>query len=126
MNKRSRKGQKGQSTHLGNPAGARFAVTRAPSRSRGVKDLVIVAISQTIDEAKDYETLLRNNDIPAVVKRHQDEFGEGKSFAIMAPEEMADEARVIIESQDSYDDFYDSELDNDISEEDLEGDVFED
>jgi hypothetical protein len=38
---------------------------------------------------------------------------------------MADEAHVVIESQDAYDDFYDLGLDSD-NEDDLEGDIFED
>jgi hypothetical protein len=38
---------------------------------------------------------------------------------------MADEAHVIIESQDAYDDFYDSGLDEE-TEDDFEGDIFED
>jgi hypothetical protein len=43
----------------------------------------------------------------------------------MAPEEMADEAHVIIESQDAYDDFGDFGLDDE-NEDELEGDYFED
>ncbi len=104
MNKRSRK------THK--------------SSSR-LAELVVVASAESMDEAKDFETLLKNNDIPAIIKRHHDELTEGKRFFVMVPEEMADEAHVIIESQDSYDDFYDSEMD-DTDDDDLEGDIFED
>ena len=44
----------------------------------------------------------------------------------MVQEDLADEANVIIESQNSYDD-YDQDFDSDdISEDDLEGDVFDD
>ncbi|MBN2021117.1 MAG: hypothetical protein JW749_12940 [Sedimentisphaerales bacterium] len=101
--------------------------SRKAQRSRsGTQELVIISSTDTMDEARDYETLLKNNDIPAIVKRHQDELTGVKRFVVMVPEEMVDEAHVIIESQDSYDDFYDSELDDEISEEDLEGDIFDD
>jgi len=89
------------------------------------QDLVIITTAESIDEAKEYETLLKNNDIPAMVKQQQDEFTEVKRFAVFVPEEMADEATVIIESQDSYDDFYDSAMDDD-GEDDLEGEILED
>jgi hypothetical protein len=38
---------------------------------------------------------------------------------------MVDEAHVVIESQDAYDDFYDLGIEDE-SEDDLEGDIFED
>ncbi len=85
----------------------------------------MVATASTMDEAKDSETLLKNNEIPAMVKQRPNEFGEGFHFAVYVPEDMADEAHVIIESQDAYDDFYDLGL-NDESEDDLEGEIFED
>jgi len=117
MVKRTRKSHKGQSTHT--------SERHRSGGSRTLQELVVVSVSDTMDEAKDNETLLKNNDIPAMVRKQQDEFSEGIRYAVMVPEDMADEAHVIIESQDSYDDFYDSEMD-DISEDDLEGDVFED
>ena len=89
------------------------------------QELVVITTADSIDEAKEYETLLKNNDIPAMVKQQQDEFTDAKRFVVYVPEDMADEANVIIESQDAYDDFYDSAMDDD-AEEDLEGDIFED
>jgi hypothetical protein len=88
------------------------------------QELVVVATVETVEEAKEYELLLKNNDIPALVKRQEDEPGDNKCYAVMAPEEMADEAHVVIESQDAYDDFYDFGLDDE-NEEDYEGDIFE-
>ena len=90
-----------------------------------LQELVVIAMADTAEEAKDFEKLLKNNDIPAIVKQQQDEFSETKRFAVMTPEEMADEAHVIIESQDAFDDFYDSGLDDE-NEEDSEGEIFED
>ena len=103
MGKRTRKSQKTQSRLL---------------------ELVVVATADTAEEAKDYETLLKNNDIPAIVKRQQDEFTESKRFVVMSPEDMADEAHVIIESQDAYDDFYDFGLEDE-NEDEPDGDIFE-
>jgi hypothetical protein len=132
MNKRIRKTHKSHSTHIGDRGSARTstefgrkspAVTKG--RGRGIQDLVVVATASTMDEAKESETLLKNNEIPAMVKERPNEFGEGTHYAVYVPEDMADEAHVVIESQDAYDDFYDLGL-NDESEDDLEGELFED
>jgi predicted secreted acid phosphatase len=103
MVKRTRKGQKSQSR---------------------TQELVVVAIADTMEEAKDYETLLKNNDIRACVKQHKDEFTDSKRYVVMVPEDMTDEAHVVIESQDAYDDFYDSALDDE-NEDDLDDDIFD-
>ena len=101
--------------------------TRKNSKSQtSTKELFVVATANSMDEAKDYEALLKNNDIKAVIKKQQDEFTEALRYVVMVNEELADEANVIIESQNSYDD-YDLDTDSDdISEDDLEGDVFDD
>lgn len=72
-----------------------------------VKDLAVVTLLSDMVRAKEYETLLRLNDIPAVIKEQRDAQGESKGMAIMVPEDYLDEAHVVIESQDAYDDFYD-------------------
>ncbi len=111
MGKRTRKRHKTQTSRAG--------------RGRALQELVVVATADTAEEAKDFEKLLKNNDIPAMVKRQQDEFMDGKRYAVMAPEDMADEAHVVIESQDAYDDFYDSALEDE-NEDEFEGEIFED
>jgi len=88
-------------------------------------DLVIVAFAEDWEQAKDREALLRNNDIPAVVRQQDEESAGARSIAIMVPEEFLDEAHVVIESQDAYDDFYDFALEND-DETDFDSDLFED
>ncbi|MFH1371024.1 MAG: hypothetical protein ABII09_07035 [Planctomycetota bacterium] len=90
-----------------------------------LQELVVVATADTAEEAKEYEKLLKNNDIPAMVKRQQDEFAGGQRFVVMSPEEMADEAHVIIESQDAFDDFYDSGFEDE-NEDEFSGEMFED
>jgi hypothetical protein len=71
-----------------------------------LKDLAIVTYVSDMDQAREYETLLRLNDIPAVIKEKLDPSGDN-SVAILVPEDCLDEAHVVIESQDAYDDFYD-------------------
>ena len=118
--KKTRKSHKEQSTSV-------HSAPKSSGRnhSRGMQELVVVATSSSLDDAKDCETLLKTNDIPAMVKERPNEFGEGTHFAVYVPDDMADEAHVVIESQDAYDDFYDFGLDEE-NEADLEGDIFED
>ncbi len=132
MNKRIRKTHKSHSTHTGDHSSVRTstqlgrkssAVTRG--RGRATQELVVVATASTMNEAKESETLLKNNEIPAIVKERPNEFGEGTHYAVYVPEALMDEAHVVIESQDAYDDFYDLGL-NDENEDDLDGDIFED
>lgn len=124
MGKRTRKSHRTQTARVGAAATERSAVTRGRGRSQELQELVVVATADTAEEAKDYETLLKNNDIPAITKRQQDEFTESKRFVVMTPEVMVDEAHVIIESQDAYDDFYDSGLEDE-NEDEPDGDIFE-
>jgi hypothetical protein len=132
MNKRIRKTHKSHSTHAGGNGSTRTSTElrrKSPAGTKGrgrvTQELVVVATASILDEAKETETLLKNNEIPAMVKERQNEFGEGTHYAVYVQEDMADEAHVVIESQDAYDDFYDLGL-NDESEDDLEGDIFED
>ncbi|UCD58730.1 MAG: hypothetical protein JSV16_06375 [Candidatus Hydrogenedentota bacterium] len=90
-----------------------------------VQDLVVVAFAEDMEQAKDREALLRSNDIPAIVRQQDEESTDAKGIAIMVPEECLDEAHVVIESQDAYDDFYDLALDEE-EEADFGSDLFED
>ena len=104
MAKRSRKSQKGQTK---------------------LQELTVIATTETSEEAKEFETLLKNNDIPAIVKKQRDELSDSQRFVVMVPEEHTDEAHVIIESQNAFDDFYDSELDE-VNEDDFSADFYDD
>lgn len=90
-----------------------------------VKDFVIVTFADDLEQAREYETLLRVNDIPAVVKEQLDPSMSSKGIAIMVPEDFIDEAHVVIESQDAYDDFYDLALEDE-DEGDFDHSTFED
>ncbi len=86
MSKRSKKGSKSQ------------------AKSHGY---VVVTFADDYDQAQEYETLLKSNDIPVVIEEHYDDSLNANEIAVMVPDEYIDEAHVIIESQDVYDEFYD-------------------
>jgi len=72
-----------------------------------MQGLVVVTLTKDLEQAREYEILLKVNDIPATIKEQQEDSIGAKDIAVMVPEEYLDEAHVIIESQDAYDDFYD-------------------
>ncbi len=90
-----------------------------------LQDFVVVTFAEALEQAKDYETLLKNNDIPAMIKEQHEQSVSDKSIAVMVPEDFLDEAHVVIESQDAYDDFYDFALEDEDNA-DLDSDLFED
>ena len=89
-----------------------------------LQDLGVVAVTEDIEQAREYETLLKNNDIPAMIKEQQESVAD-RGFAVMVPEDYLDEAHVIIESQNAYDDFYDFALE-DQNENEFDSDFFDD
>ncbi len=104
MTKRSKKSQKSQTK---------------------LQEFVVVAFAEDLEQARDYETLLKSNDIPAVIKEHDRELTNAKGIAVMVPEDLLDEAHVVIESQDAYDDFYDLTLEDEDNG-DFDSDLFDD
>lgn len=77
-----------------------------------VNELVTVVFADNTEQAKEYESLLKSNDILAIIKEQQEQTNGIRSIAVMVPEDYLDEAHVIIESQNAYDDFYDLALDD--------------
>ena len=90
-----------------------------------VQDLVVVTFADDLERAKEREALLKSNDIPAMIRQQDEETPDAKGIAIMVPEEFLDEAHVVIESQDAYDDFYDLALEEE-EDADFESGLFED
>ncbi len=92
-----------------------------------IQELVTVVLADNAEQAKDYETILKSNDIPVTIKEQDEQEENGKVIAVMVPEDFLDEANVVIESQDAYDDFYDlaledtdeSEFDSDLLDEEF-------
>jgi len=98
----------------------------AKKRRKGgqkVQDFVAVAFARDQIEAKEYEALLAGDDIPVTIKTQIDSDTGSEGYSVMVPEEFVDEAYVIIESQDAYDDFYDEAIDD---ETDFDTELFND
>jgi len=104
MTKRSRKNQKSQTK---------------------LQDFVAVTFVEDLEQAKEYESLLKTNDIPVVVSKQNEPSIDTKAIAVMVPEDFLDEAHVVIESQDAYDDFYDFAVEEE-TDDDFDSDLFED
>jgi len=90
-----------------------------------MQDFVVVTFVDDIEQAKEYESLLKTNDIPAVINEQNEQLSGTKAIAVMVPEDFLDEAHVVIESQNAYDDFYDFALDDE-TDDDFDSDLFED
>jgi len=90
-----------------------------------LQDFVVITFVDDLEQAREYETLLKANDIPAVISEQNEQSSGTKGIAVMVPEDFLDEAHVVIESQNAYDDFYDFALEDE-SDEDFDSDLFED
>lgn len=90
------------------------------------QEFIIVTFAEGLQQAKEYEALLKSNDIPVIIKE-QDKSGQvgSNGIAVMVPEDFLDESHVVIESQDAYDDFYDFALEDE-DDEDFDSELFED
>ena len=95
------------------------------TQTKSKEELVVVTFAEDKEQAKDYETLLKSNDSPAIIKEQDEESTNNKGLAVMVPEDFLDEAHVVIESQDAYDDFYDFVLDDE-EDGDFDSELFED
>ena len=91
-----------------------------------VRDYVTVVLTEDIEQARQSRELLRNNDIPAVIKKSSGGDLGALSIAVMVPEDFLDEAHVLIESQEAYDDFYDIAFDDDENIESLDTNLADD
>jgi len=98
---------------------------KAQKSEAEVQEFVVVTFAEDLEQARDYETLLKTNDIPAAIREQDEESINGKAIAVMVPEDFLDEAHVVIESQDAYDDFYDFALEDEDND-DFDSDIFED
>jgi hypothetical protein len=85
------------------------------------KDYVIVTVVEDMGKARDCKDLLGENDIPALIREQESAGGEA-CIAVLVPEEHLDEAHVIVESQDNYDDLYDLDRDDESDSDEEESD----
>jgi len=111
MEKRSKKTQKTQTK----------SQTKTQSNTH---DYVAVILAEVMEQAQECQIMLRSNDIPAIIKDHQDKLMDTTGFAVMVPENFADEAQVIIESMDIYDDFGDFALEDEDAD-GFDGDLYD-
>ena len=72
-----------------------------------LKEFVTVAFAEDLDLAKQYKKLLNDNNIPSAIKTQSESSSSFPGIAVMVPEDFLDEAHVLIESEGSYNDFYD-------------------
>ena len=86
---------------------------KANCKSTVVEEFVTVAFAEDMELAKQYQELLRNNEISARIKRQPEMAQSGFSdIAITVPEDSLDEAHALISEKASYDDFFDMVFDD--------------
>lgn len=71
------------------------------------QEFIAVAFVDDTDQANEYKALLKNNEIPVIIKKVDDEYEDSSRIAVTVPEDYLDEAHVIIQEQHAYNDFYD-------------------
>jgi hypothetical protein len=87
-----------------------------------LQGFVIVTFADDFDHASDYESLLKDNDIPAVIRKEEDSDG----LAVMVPEDMIEEAQILIDSDNNYKDIYDVMVFEDEAADDFPEDDYDD
>ena len=99
---------------------------KAQKAQTKLEEFVVVVFADDLEQAKYYETLLKTNDIPAMVReQNKSRQADAKGVVVMVPEDFLDEAHVVIESQDAYEDFYDFSLEDE-NDDDFDSDFFDD
>jgi len=84
------------------------------------QNYVIATSTTDHEQAREYEALLKNSDVPTLMLE------ENRGFSILVPEENIDEAHVIIESQDAYEDFYDYAVGDEDQDNNFDDELFTD
>ena len=87
--------------------------TTKPRKKTDAKpaELAVVAYAEDEEQAREYESLLKADDIPVTISENTGSDEHGRTVAIMVPEDYVDEASVIVESQNIYDDLYEFGMD---------------
>ena len=80
---------------------------RKQTPQNSLKEFVTVAFAEDMELAKQYKKLLNDGEIPAAIKSQPEVATGFPGIAVMVPEDYIDEAHVLIESQGTYNDFYD-------------------
>ena len=90
-----------------------------------LQEFVVVTFAEDLEQARDYETLLKINDIPVMISEQGNQSTNTKNIAVMVHEDFLDEAHVVIEAQNAYGDFYDFSLEDE-NDSDFDSDPFDD
>ncbi len=85
---------------------------------------VVVTFAEDLEQAREYKTLLEVNDVSAIINEQEEQSLGSNEIAVMVPEDFLDEAHVIIESQNAFDDFYDYSLEEEENN-DFDDELFE-
>jgi hypothetical protein len=101
--------------------GKKMAKKTGKKTNEKLQGYVIVTFAQDFDDASDYESLLKDNDIPAVIRKEEDSDG----LAVMVPEDMIEEAQILIDSDNNYKDIYDVMVFEDQADDFPEEDYFD-
>jgi hypothetical protein len=99
-------------------------MARRVKKATKTAQYVAVAMVRDEEEAREYQSLLSGNDIPVKINEHHSQDQTTEGFEVLVPEEYVDEAYVIIESSDAYEDFYDLTLGDE--DDDFNDDFFDD
>lgn len=92
--------------------------------STSLHEFVTVAFAEDMELAKQYKNILNESDIPAIIRdTHDSTYTPG--IAVMVSEDHLDEAHVLIESQSSHESFYDLELGDELGEDIISDDSFD-
>ena len=86
-------------------------------------NLVTITFMEDWEQAKDFEAMLKANDIPATLQEQDSPEGSLPGYAVMVPPDFVEEARIMIELQNAEDAFYDLMFDD---EDNFDSDLFED
>jgi hypothetical protein len=71
------------------------------------QDLVTITFVEDWEQAKDFEAMLKANDIPATLREEDAPEEDHQGYAVMVPADFSEEARIMIELQNAEDAFYD-------------------
>lgn len=100
-------------------------VKKAAKTAGKTKTIPYIAVAMVRDEAeaKEYHALLSSNDIPVTIREHHGSEKSTEGFEVLVPEDCLDEAFVVIESSEAYEDFYDLTMEED--EDEFDDDFFD-
>ena len=71
------------------------------------QDFVTIIFVEDWEQAKDFEAMLKANDIPATLQEQDALEEDPQGYGVMVPAQFSEEARIMIELQNAEDAFYD-------------------